>query len=371
MPDARYEGFKISLGKNTTQNLSPITTDSLKDIPLSYATVSIGRSGNHSLSDKLRAISSAGFSAIELGFPDLVTFAKDYLQQNVEATDYDELCMAAMDVKSTCDDLGLKILMLQPFTNFEGWPAESEERKSVFEKAKNWMRVMEALGCDMLQVGSADTPKDQISTDRDRIVADLTELADLLATKGMRIAYENWCWSTHAPDWDDVWFICKAVNRENFGLCLDTFQSAGGEWADPTTSSGLVERDGVPREQMEDRWKESCERLAEIVKADKIFILQISDAYKPPAPLSKETISGARPRARWSKDFRPLPFEGYLPVVDFTKAVLHTGFRGYFSYEIFDSGPYGTGRADADDLEQWAKNARECHRRLGMECVDG
>jgi hypothetical protein len=58
------------------------------------------------------------------------------------------------------------------------------------------MRIMEALGTDMLQVGSSDS--EGISGDIDVLAGDLGELADLAAEKGFRIAYENWCWATHA-----------------------------------------------------------------------------------------------------------------------------------------------------------------------------
>lgn len=89
-------------------------------------------------------------------------------------------------------------MMLQPFTNFESWSIDSPERKDAFARAEGWTRVMEACGCDMQQVGSSDSPEDKIGMDRDRFVADLTELADMLGKKGMRIAYENWCWSSNA-----------------------------------------------------------------------------------------------------------------------------------------------------------------------------
>ncbi len=55
---------------------------------------------------------------------------------------------------------------------------------------------------------------------------------------------------------------------------------------------------------------------------------------------------------------------------DFTKAVLKTGFRGWFSYEIFDEGKDGNGRPDADDLEAWAENAKRCQERLMNACVE-
>ena len=350
--------------------MAPITKSSLTNIPLSYATVSIGRSGKQTLKQKLQAISHANFQAIELGFPDLVIFASTHHNKKISNNDYEDLSTAAKEVARLCKDLNLEILMLQPFTNFEGWPPASEQRGEAFIRAKGWMQVMEACGCSMLQVGSSDTPTSEIGNDRERFVNDLRELADLLATKGMRIAYENWCWSSHAPNWEDVWEICRSVDRGNFGLCLDTFQSAGGEWGDPTTSSGLIESRGRNREDVEKAWKESCARLAETVPAEKIFLLQISDAYKVDPPLSAEDIDGMRPRARWSGSYRPLPFEGYLPVVDFTKAVLRTGFRGYFSYEIFDAGSNGKGREGADDLEAGAQAGRRCQERLVGACVE-
>jgi sugar phosphate isomerase/epimerase len=67
-------------------------------------------------------------------------------------------------------------------------------------------------------------------------------------------------------------------------------------------------------------------------------LLQISDAYKMESPIKDELDqSGTRPRGQWSHDYRPLPYDGgYLPVEDFTRAVLNTGFRGWFSMEVFD-----------------------------------
>lgn len=375
MPDSRHEAYLISLGRPSERKL-PIAMNSLDKIPTCYASVSIGCKDEHTLPKKLDAIAAAGFQAIELGFPDLLSFANQHLKpdqqgdgpDSIKEDDYASLCATAKVVKAMCDAKGLKILILQPFSNFEGWPEGSAERQAVWDRVNGWVRIMEAAGTDMLQVGASDSPAEKIGTDRSRFVKDLRDLADLLAKKNFRIAYENWCWSTHAPDWEDVWYICKEVDRPNFGLCLDTFQSAGGEWGDPTTSSGMVE-DGRGHEKVDKDWQVSCQRLADIVPAEKIFFLQISDAYKPKQPFSKEADKdGLRPRGRWSHDFRPLPFEGYLPVVDFTKAVLKTGFRGWFSYEIFDGGPEGQGKTY--ELEQFAKDAMQCQEKLLKACAE-
>ena len=124
-------------------------------VPTCYATPSIG-APDTPLRSKLEAISRAGFAGIELGFPDLLSFAKEYhndrKDQSSLDSDYDALCEAAEQVKSICEDLKVKIVMMQPFANFEGWDEGSKEREDAFKRAKGWIRIMEKLGCDMIQV---------------------------------------------------------------------------------------------------------------------------------------------------------------------------------------------------------------------------
>ena len=190
----------------------------------------------------------------------------------------------------------------------------------------------------------------------------------MLAPHNFRLAYENWCWATYAPDWKDVWKIVDKVNRPNIGLCLDTFQTAGGEWADPTTRSGLIEyKDG--RGALDKKFHKSLEDLSATIPHDKIYIFQISDAYMPKTPLDPSTDeSGLRPRGRWSSCLRPIPFHGgYLPVSEVVKAVLRTGFRGWFSMEVFDGGPGGDDQ-DWKDMPGYAKKAMQSHKRL-LEAV--
>ncbi|TLD39155.1 3-dehydroshikimate dehydratase [Venturia nashicola] len=341
---------------------------SLNTIPVSYATCSIGCKAEHTLPKRLEAIANAGFTAVELSMPDILEFASMHLGKEVGPYDYDDLVTASKLIKGMCDAKDLKVLMLQPFSNFEGWAEGSPEREDAFRRARGWIRIMEAAGTDMLQVGSSDTPSPKIGTDRNRFVSDLQELATLLDEKSFRICYENWCWSSHAPDWKDVWDIVGKVDRSNVGLCLDTFQTAGGEWADPTTESGLIE--SLSKDELRQKFQNSLELLSKTVPADKIYLLQISDAYRPKQRINnKEDGSGLRPRGQWSHDFRPLPFNGgYLPVVEVTKAVLKTGFRGWFSFEVFDGGPDGKGKDY--ELQDYADAAMEAQKRLIQECAE-
>lgn len=220
----------------------------------------------------------------------------------------------------------------------------------------------------LLEVGSTDSPN--ISSSFEVLSNDLRELADLLAPHNFRLAYENWCWATHAPDWKDVWKIVEMVDRPNIGLCLDTFQTAGGEWADPTRVTGLIELEGG-RDALAKQFYKSLEELGATIPQDKIFILQISDAYKPQKPLDPNPDdSGLRPRGRWSSCLRPVPFDGgYLPVTDVAKAVLSTGFRAWFSMEVFDGGPRGDDQ-DWKDMPGYAKKAMKSYKRLLEEVVE-
>ena len=117
---------------------------------------------------------------------------------------------------------------------------------------------------------------------------------------------------------------------------------------------------------LEKDFHSSLQELSNTVPKDKIYLLQISDAYKMDPPLSPEPDeSGLRARGRWSHDQRPLPFDGgYLPVVAVTRAVLGTGFRGWFSTEIFDG---QLQKKHGGDMVTIAKNAMAMHKRLLKE----
>ncbi|KAL2129431.1 hypothetical protein VTI74DRAFT_7805 [Chaetomium olivicolor] len=356
--------------------------------PVAFASCSIGLP-RHTLHQKIEAIRETGFDGIELSFPDLQAYASRHFGREIAENDYASLCDAGKALGAMCSGHGLQVLVLQPFSNLEGWPAGSQQRQDAFQRAKAWIDIMEAVGTDMLQVGSSDSP--EMSGDVDQLAADLACLADMLAARGFRLAYENWCWATRAPRWKDVWEIVKRADRPNIGLCLDTFQTAGGEWGDPTTKSGRIEDGGVSQEDLSKAYAASLDELARTVPADKIYFVQISDAYRadPPLDTATEPKSNLRPRGRWSHEYRPLPYVttlaapydvppitlwnadkwtrydgGYLPIQQFVRAVLVTGFNGWFSVEVFD------GRFEekyGDDLKKFAKKAMESYQRLMVE----
>jgi len=276
--------------------------------------------------------------------------------------------VAGHQVATICEKYNLEIVMLQPLSNFEGWEPGSKERSEAFSRAKGWIKIMQAVGTSMLQVGSTDSPN--VSNSLEVLASDIRELADLLAPHSFRLAYENWCWATVSPTWSQVWSIIKRVDRPNVGLCLDTFQTCGGEYGDPTTASGLVE-DKDMRDSLEKRFAYSLLEFTKTVPKEKIYVLQVSDAYKPFSPFEDEIVHGLRPRARWSHDFRPYLFNGgYLTpqCVQFTKAVLATGARCWFSTELFDGGPDGKVRMGQYSQDEFCRGAMESYKKLLKAC---
>lgn len=130
----------------------PMTFSSFQKIPLAYASCSIGSHPSDTLPRKLEAISAAGFGAIELSFPDIMDYASRTKGHQVAHDNYAELTTAAGEIKILCDALGLKIMMLQPFSNFEGWVRGSLERQEAFERVRGWIEIMNVCGTDLLQV---------------------------------------------------------------------------------------------------------------------------------------------------------------------------------------------------------------------------
>jgi hypothetical protein len=169
--------------------------------------------------------------------------------------------------------------------------------------------------------------------------------------------------------------IIKLANRPNIGLCLDTFQTFRSEYADLRTESGLIEHPDISLQKLEENFRDSLMRLSKEVDLAKIYVLQISDAYIPPAQLQDDEDGkegGLRARGKWSHDFRPYPFNGGAfssQCVEIVKAVLGTECREgtWFSEEVFDGGERG--ERNNIDMESFCRWAMESYKRLLDECV--
>ncbi|KAK4223857.1 xylose isomerase-like protein [Podospora fimiseda] len=283
----------------------------IKHLQVAFESSSIGLP-HHTLHQKIEAIRAAGFQGIELSFPDLLSYAKLHFgRKDIKEEDYETLSEAAKAVQLLC----------------------SKERKDAFDRPQGWIKIMEAAGINMLQ-----------------------------------LAYDNWCWSTHAPTSKDVWKIVRWADRPNIGLCLDTFQTAGGRIEIIGLSRDNEERGViVTPENLTRRYRASLDQLAQTVPSDKIYFFQISDAYNVNSrPLSEREEGGVRPRGRWSHESRPLPYDGgCLPISEVVTAVLATGFKGWVSVEVFD------GKFDekyGEDLGKFAQKA--AYKRLFKEAEE-
>jgi 4-hydroxyphenylpyruvate dioxygenase len=228
------------------------------------------------LREKLEAIAAAGFGAVEI-------FENDLLYFNG----------TPRDVRALAEDLGLKVAVYQPFRDFEGMPEPL--RAKVLARAERKFDTMAELGCDFLMVCSNVSPDSLGGIDR--AAADLRELGERAASRGMRVAYEALAWGRHVNDYRDAWEIVRRADHPAVGFVLDSFHV-------------LVRGTDL--------------RPIRAIPKDKIFLVQMADAAK----LEMDYLS-------WSRHYRSFPGQGDLPIGAFTDALAATGFDGLLSLEIF------------------------------------
>ena len=239
----------------------------------SIATVSL----SGSLSEKLEAIAAAKFDAVEIFENDLITFNG-----------------TPADVRRAVSDLGLFVLTLQPFRDFEGMP--DGQRARAFARAERKFDVMQQLGCDLLMICS-NVAADSLGG-IDRAAADLFALGERAAKRGLRVAFEALAWGKHINDYRDAWEVVRRADHPNVGLVLDTFHIL-------VRKTDLSAIRSIPR--------------------DKIFLVQMADA----PVLEMDYLS-------WSRHFRNFPGQGDLPLLDFMEALAATGYDRALSLEIFN-----------------------------------
>jgi 4-hydroxyphenylpyruvate dioxygenase len=243
------------------------------------------------LDEKLEAIAAAGFTGVEMFENDLLSFAG-----------------STAEVRRLCADLGLDIITFQPFRDFEGMP--EPQRARAFARAERKFDLMAELGCDLLLVCSNVSPEALGGVDR--AAADLRELGERAAKRGLRVAFEALAWGRHVNDYRDAWEIVRRADHPAVGLVLDTFHVLA-------RNTELKAIGAIPR--------------------DRIFLVQVADAPR----LDMDVL-------QWSRHFRNLPGQGDLPLLDFMVALQVTGYDGLISLEIFnDQFRAGSPRAVAVD----------------------
>lgn len=321
--------------------------------------MSLGRCyAGHTLQRKLSLAAKHGLEGIELFYEDLVGHANG-------STKTSDLLAAAQSIHDLCRSLGLEIICLQPFMHYEGLKDRKRHAERI-EEMKVWMQIAHVLDTDIIQIPSSFLSKEECSGDVDLIVSDLQEVADMGAqeTPVIRFAYESLCWGTHVDKWELCWDIVQKVNRENFGVCLDTFNILGRIYADPTAESGC-------NEGAEQEVRESIKRLISRIgpHKEKIFFVQVVDAERLEHPLRPgHAFYNAEqlPRMSWSRNCRLFYGEkehgAYLPVRDVLQAILKDiGYDGWVSMELFNR---AMERKDEEVVEELASRAGISWQRL-------
>lgn len=239
----------------------------------SIATVSL----SGTLQEKLLAVAAAKFDAIELFENDLLFF---------DGT--------AHDARQMAEQLGLKIVLFQPFRDFEAMPEEQFRRN--LDRAEKKFDLMAELDTKMMLVCSNVSP---LSIDDDGLAAaQLHELAERAARRGIKIGYEALAWGKNVSTYRHVWKIVQEANHSHLGVLLDSFHTlAIGD--DP---AGIAE-----------------------IPGEKIFFVQLADAPK----LTMDPLS-------LSRHFRCFPGQGDLDVAGFAAQAIAAGYKGPLSLEIFN-----------------------------------
>lgn len=292
---------------------------------LAIASVSLGQHLSHTLPLKITAAAEAGIRGIEITRPDLDSYANALSLPILEA---------ARNIRQLCADEHLEIIAFASFQNFEGQNSPLPDR---LQTAREWLAIADNLGALHLQVPSNFDRS--ANADRQVIASDLRQLCDLAKTLSpvIKIAYENLGWGTHCSLWQHALQIVQDVDRDNFGLCLDSFHLCVALWADPFSKSGK-------QPHGKDKLKDSLQALVKQLPLEKLFYLQLSDGelldppYSEAHPWYDATLE---PAHVWSNEARPFPLEAeygsYMPVQDVAHAFLvDLGYTGWVSLETFD-----------------------------------
>ena len=310
------------------------------------ASQSFGRTPHHRIEEKLSLCVEYGFEAIEIFMEDLelvATTSRKQTDSNRSEDHNNSLLAASKYVGQLCRQHNLTVICLQPFANYEGLLDRSVHASRI-QELHLWIRLAQNLGTDLIQIPSTYLPANECSSSRELIISDLREACDigLTHTPPIRFAHEALAWATHHSLWTDVWDMVLAVDRSNFGTCLDTFNLLGREYADPASPSGKTTN-------AESQLATTLHNLRTRLIPEKIFYIEAVDGERLSSPLIEghEFYNPEQPaRMSWSRNARLFPCEegGYLPVLQVLKAIEDAGYQGWVSFEFFSRTAHEQGK---------------------------
>lgn len=235
------------------------------------------------LEAKLRASKAAGFSQIML-------WAKDL-------SNYPDGLEAAVALVNRS---GLRVTGIQVMRDYEGLSGRLHDYK--VDIAQSMLRICKSVGAPVLMVCSSTSR--HASGDIDLIAADLAKLANLALPMGVRIAYEALSWGLHVNDYRQSWGAVARADHANLGIVMDSFH---------------VLANGSPLEELQE------------IPHHKIAMVQLSDYMWRALRSAEERIETAR-------HVRVFPGEGEhsKELSDMVRAIHQTGYRGDYSFEVFN-----------------------------------
>lgn len=343
---------------------------------LGITSISLGRCyAGHAFDHKLDMAAKYGFQGIELFCEDLYDIAEKLPGGQTPENELE----AARIIKGMCSERNLTIICLQPFWHYEALVDRAEHEKRI-EKLKFWFQLAHTLGTDLIQCPSNYLSAEHVSDDFDLAVADLQKMADmgLAQNPPIRYVYEAIAWGSQCNTWEKSWKTVQAVDRPNFGLCLDTFNIAARIYADPTSPTGCTE-------DCDQAVADSIARLLSTVDVSKIVYVQVVDGGRLKEPLTEKHPlyeAGLPARMCWSRATRLFYGEqdrgAYLPITAISKAIFQgLGFEGWVSLELFnsrmaDKDPIVPQELASRGAASWAKLVRDMDLKVdGTAALQG
>ena len=240
-----------------------------------------------SLESKLDAAVESGFTQITLWAKDLVGHPSGY--------------RAAVErVRAS----KLRVNAIQVMRDYEGLSGPLHDYK--IDTVKAMLAVCDAVGAQRLLICSSTST--HATGNLDHIARDLRKVATLATPLGIRVCFEALSWGRYVSDFMLSWELVKRADRENLGVCIDSFHVIA--------NCSLNNR--------------NFDALADI-PGDRIGFVQLSD-------FMWDTVRSPEERIETARHLRVFPGEG-VHSAELTKMIRMLdggGYRGDWSFEVFN-----------------------------------
>lgn len=210
-----------------------------------------------------------------------------------------------------------------------------------------WLPLCHKLQTQIILLPSSPLPPTQLS--EEAISTTLCKAADLDATERppVKLAYEALAWGTLVDKWDYFWKEVQQANRENLGICIDTFNLAGRVYADPTSPDRRLfpadptspARRLFPDEQEIEYSLDVLKKDLDMSQAFYVQIVNAEDMERPIVQVHAWYKKEQPARVTWSRNARLFAYEEgvYFPVRRMMEVLIKDcKYEGWVSMELFN-----------------------------------